>query len=57
MIPFLHNLETGGKAWMENKVRFDQVIAKNKKIAHSSQALWNYLLPRLEDAKVRGWLL
>jgi putative hydrolase of HD superfamily len=57
MIPVLHNLETGGKAWMENEVRFDQVIAKNQKITHSSPELWNYLLPRLEQAHLAGWLL
>lgn len=56
MIPVLHNLETGGKAWMENGVRFDQVIAKNQKIAKTSQALWDYLLPRLIQAHANGWL-
>lgn len=56
MIPVLHNLETGGKAWMENGVRFDQVIAKNQKIAKTSQALWDYLLPRLIQARANGWL-
>ncbi|MGJ8671553.1 HD domain-containing protein [Rubritalea sp.] len=56
MIPVLHNLETGGRAWKENSVTFDQVISKNQKIAHSSQALWDYLYPRLTEAKQRGWL-
>lgn len=56
MIPVLHNLETGGKAWMENGVRFDQVIAKNQKIAKTSQALWDYLFPRLIQAHANGWL-
>lgn len=57
MIPVLHNLETGGKAWIENSVRYDQVIAKNQKIAKSSQDLWDYLLPRLKQAHESGWLL
>lgn len=57
MIPVLHNLETGGKAWIENSVRFHQVIEKNKKIANSSPSLWDYLLPRIKQAKANGWLI
>ncbi|MFC5050042.1 HD family hydrolase [Rubritalea spongiae] len=57
MIPVLHNLDTGGKAWIENSVTFDQVIAKNQKIGRSSPALWNYLLPRIQRAHQDGWLL
>lgn len=56
-IPMLHNLETEGRAWRENKVSYQQVIDKNQKIEKSSPELWDYMHRRILDAVEKGWLL
>lgn len=56
MIPLIHNLNTGGRAWSEHKVTLEQIIAKNQKIERASATLWQYLLPQLEYAVRSGWI-
>ncbi|MBV1777322.1 HD domain-containing protein [Burkholderiaceae bacterium DAT-1] len=56
-IPMLINLTNEGISWQENSVRFEQVIARNQPDIESiAPALWQWLLPRLESARDRGWL-
>ncbi|MBV8465494.1 MAG: HD domain-containing protein [Burkholderiales bacterium] len=55
-IPMLLNLSNGGVSWRENKVRFDQVIAKNQRpISTAAPALWAWMAPKLEAARDAGW--
>jgi putative hydrolase of HD superfamily len=55
-IPMMLNLANGGASWRENKVRYEQVIAKNEQaISTAAPALWDYLRPQLDAAREAGW--
>jgi putative hydrolase of HD superfamily len=56
LLPMLQNLANQGQSWLDNGVRFEQVIRKNLPIADAAPALWQYVLPRLEAARDAGWL-
>lgn len=56
MIPLIHNLNTGGRAWQENSVSYAQIFAKNKKIERASPALWDYVHTRIQQAVTDGWI-
>jgi len=56
MMPVLHNLHTGGRAWRENGVTADMVLARNRRIAEGSRALWEYLRGEIEKAVASGHL-
>ena len=55
-IPIVLNLANEGQSWRENKVRYEQVIARNQApISAAAPALWAWLAPRLEAARDKGW--
>ncbi|AWK43197.1 HD domain-containing protein [Photorhabdus laumondii subsp. laumondii] len=56
LMPILMNLHNKGQSWVENNIRFEQVINRNKFIANTYPELWQYLLPQLETAQKKGWL-
>ncbi|MDN3576350.1 HD domain-containing protein [Chitinimonas viridis] len=56
LLPMLQNLANEGASWQENSVRFEQVIRKNLPINDAAPALWQYVLPKLEAARDKGWL-
>lgn len=56
LLPMLQNLANQGASWLENGVRFEQVIRKNLPINEAAPALWQYVRPRLEAAHTAGWL-
>lgn len=56
LLPMLQNLSNSGASWLENGVRFEQVIKKNLPINDAAPALWQYVRPRLEAAQAAGWL-
>ncbi|WP_434524145.1 HD domain-containing protein [Photorhabdus asymbiotica] len=56
LMPVLMNLHNKGQSWVENDIRLEQVISRNKFIADVYPELWQYLLPQLEAAQAKGWL-
>ena len=56
MMPVLHNIHTGGRAWRENSVTADMVISRNSRIAEGSRALWEYVRGLIEKAVETGHL-
>jgi putative hydrolase of HD superfamily len=56
MMPVLHNVHTGGRAWRENSVTADMVIGRNRRIADGSRTLWEYVRGLIERAVERGHL-
>ncbi|MCW7760675.1 HD domain-containing protein [Photorhabdus luminescens] len=56
LMPMLMNLYNKGQSWVEDGIRFEQVISRNKFIADVYPELWQYLLPQLEIAQKKGWL-
>lgn len=56
-IPMLLNLHNQGQSWVENNIRLGQVIARNEFIEEVFPEFWEQLLPQLEAAQQKGWLL
>ncbi|KAA1193780.1 MULTISPECIES: HD domain-containing protein [Photorhabdus] len=56
LMPVLMNLHNKGQSWVENDIRLEQVINRNKFIADVYPEFWQYLLPQLEAAQAKGWL-
>ncbi|MEO1857348.1 MAG: HD domain-containing protein [Rubritalea sp.] len=56
MIPLIHNLNTGGRAWQEHSVTYTQILTQNKKIERASPALWDYAHSRIQQALTDGWI-
>ncbi|HVN75483.1 MAG TPA: HD domain-containing protein [Thermoanaerobaculaceae bacterium] len=55
-MPVLHNIHTQGRAWRENRVTADMVIARNSRIADGSRELWEYVRALIERAVESGHL-
>ena len=56
VLPILQNLANDGQSWVEHGIRKVQVIEKNGKVAKASSALWDMILPRLDEAERLGYL-
>lgn len=56
-IPMLLNLHNKGQSWVENNIRLEQVVARNEFIEEIFPEFWDQLLPQLEQAQQKGWLL
>jgi putative hydrolases of HD superfamily len=55
-IPVLLNLARDGQSWRENGISFEQVINRvGPPIKAGCPSLWDYLLPRLEAERQKGW--
>ena len=55
-MPVLLNLANNGGSWRENGISYARVVGKiAPPIQAGCPALWDYLLPRLEDARRRGF--
>jgi putative hydrolase of HD superfamily len=55
-MPVLLNLAGNGGSWRENRISYARVVGKiAPPIQAGCPALWDYLLPRLEDARRRGF--
>lgn len=55
--PMLLNLHNNGQSWVENNIRLEQVLDRSKFIVDVFPELWEQLLPQLELAQQKGWLL
>jgi putative hydrolase of HD superfamily len=56
LMPILHNYASYGKAWQENGIRREQVIAYNQHMAEGSATLWEYARATIDDAVAQGYL-
>jgi len=55
-MPVLLNLNNNGQSWRENGISYERVVKRvSAQIEAGSPALWDYLEPRLEAAKSRGF--
>lgn len=55
-MPVLLNLNNNGQSWRENDITYARVVRRvEAQINAGCPALWEYLKPRLEDAKSRGF--
>ena len=56
VLPILQNLANDGQSWVEHGIRKVQVLEKNGKVAKASSALWDMIVPRLDEAERLGYL-
>jgi putative hydrolase of HD superfamily len=56
ILPLIQNFHGGGKTWLENGVRYEQVMERNLRIQDGSPELWEYARKLIDAAAARGWL-
>ena len=56
MMPILHNIHTGGRAWREHGITAEDVLALNARMGRGSEALWAYVRGLVERAVADGVL-
>ncbi|MEM6580242.1 MAG: HD domain-containing protein [Pseudomonadota bacterium] len=56
LLPFLHNIESEGKAWQENGICKSQVLKMHGFIEHEQPEVWSWLTSKIDFAVERGWL-
>jgi len=55
-MPVLLNLANQGQSWRENGISHARVVGRiAEPIRRGCPALWDYLAPRLEAARLQGW--
>lgn len=55
-MPALLNLVNNGQSWVENGIRYEQVVKKiGPPISAGCPALWEYMRAELEKANAAGW--
>lgn len=55
-MPVLLNLANHGQSWRENRISYDRVVARlAPEIKAGCPALWEYLRPRLDQARQEGF--
>ena len=57
LLPFMMNLNTQGKTWLEQGVTKNQVLKVNQPIADRAPVLYAWLLEKVEYAVKEGWLI
>ncbi|MGD8176543.1 HD domain-containing protein [Marinimicrobium sp. ARAG 43.8] len=56
LLPFMLNVNSQGRAWIENGVAKSQVLAAHAFIADEIPALHRWMANRVEEAVANGWL-
>jgi putative hydrolase of HD superfamily len=55
-IPIVLSLANNGRSWRENRIRYEQVVARNgPAVQQGCPALWTYLQQKLDEARDTGW--
>ena len=55
-MPVLLNLANNGQSWRENGISYERVVGRiAAQIKNGCPALWEYLEPRLEHERQKGW--
>ena len=57
LLPFMLNISTAGKAWIEQGISQSQVKEVNQTMAAEAPEIYQWLLVQIEKAVEKGWLL
>ncbi len=57
LLPFMMNLSTEGKAWIEQGVAASQVKEVHKIIDRQAPEIYQWMLAQIDKAVARGWLI
>ena len=56
LLPFLHNINSEGRAWQDNGVSKSQVLEMHHFIAHENPEIHQWFVSNVEHAVEQGWL-
>ncbi len=56
LLPFLHNIASGGRTWREHGIHKDQVLEMHKFIEQENPEIYSWFLSKLDYAVKQGWL-
>ncbi len=54
VVPVNQNINNAFQSWVENDVRLEQVLDKNKHIGAASESLWDFLKQQIESSAIDG---
>ncbi|MBV1884464.1 MAG: HD domain-containing protein [Pseudomonadales bacterium] len=57
LLPFLHNLSSGGKAWLEHGIKQSQVVKAHAFILKDFPEMHTWMREKIEMATQKGWLI
>lgn len=57
LLPFMMNLSTEGKAWIEQKVTASQVRLVHKVVDKQAPEVYQWMLSQIDKAILKGWLI
>ncbi len=56
LLPFLHNITSGGQAWKDNDIHKNQVLDAHKFIKSEEPEIYEWFIENLEIAVKKEWL-
>lgn len=56
MEPLLQNYMTKGYTWKKNKITYQMVLEKNRRIEEGSEEIWEFIKKILDVSKERGYI-
>nr|WP_272907195.1 HD domain-containing protein [Pseudohongiella sp. O18] len=56
LLPFLHNMTSGGRAWRDNGIHKNQVLKMHQFIEHEQPEIHEWVVSKVEYAVEQGWL-
>ena len=56
LLPFLHNINSNGRAWQDNGIQKSQVLKMHQFIKHENPEIYNWFISKVEHAVQQGWL-
>ena len=56
LVPFLHNMTSGGKTWKDNNISLSEVLKAYKFIENEEPEIYSWLVENLDKAVQKGWL-
>lgn len=56
LLPFNHNINSNGRAWVEHSVKKSQVLAAHSFIANEFPTVFAWIEQKVEQAVAQGWL-
>ena len=56
LLPFLHNINSQGRAWQENNIHKNQVLKMHQFVQNESAEIYAWFISNLDYAVDQGWL-
>lgn len=56
LLPFLHNISSEGRAWLDNGIHRDQVLKMHQFIEIESPEIYGWFINKVNHAVEQGWL-